>query len=225
MSAEETKFQEEAATGATSPRRPEGGSPGHAAPGDESSPGAGGADVPPVDPAAEPRVLDEDAELAETEVIDAEPEAPADPVADAEARAAEYLALAQRKQAEFENFRKRMQAQVGAAEARGVAKAAKALLAPLDHLGLALEAGGEHDVDEQWLKAVASVQDELRGALSRLGVEHFDPHGEAFDPTLHEAMATQPVEGAEPGTVAITYQPGYRLGDAVLRPARVVVAQ
>lgn len=162
--------------------------------------GAGGADVPPVDPEA------------------AEPE-PEPEVDDAEARAAEYLALAQRKQAEFENFRKRMSAQNAQAQDRGVARLAKELLAPLDHLALAVD-----HADETLRGPLESLRQEFLGALSRVGVESFAPQGEVFDPNLHEAMAQQPVEGAESGTVAEVYQVGYRLGDTVLRPARVVVA-
>jgi molecular chaperone GrpE len=61
-------------------------------------------------------------------------------------------------------------------------------------------------------------------ALQRAGIERYSPEGEPFDPTLHEAVAQQPVEGAEPGTVVEVFQSGYRMGDSVVRPARVVVA-
>jgi molecular chaperone GrpE len=57
-----------------------------------------------------------------------------------------------------------------------------------------------------------------------VGVEPFSPDGEQFDPQFHEAVAHQPVEGAESGTVAEVFQQGFRLGDSVLRPARVLVA-
>ena len=147
-----------------------------------------------------------------------EPDPPADPLAEAEAKAAEYFDLAKRKQAEFENFRKRMQAQSVQAESRGVARVAKELLAPLDHLGLAIE-----HADEGLKEPLQAVQREVFDALGRVGVESFDPTGEAFDPNVHEAMTQQPVEGAESGTVVSVYQRGYRIGDTVLRPARVVV--
>jgi molecular chaperone GrpE len=58
-----------------------------------------------------------------------------------------------------------------------------------------------------------------------MGIEEFSPEGERFDPNVHEAMAQQPVDGAEPGTVVEVYQRGYRMDGNVLRPARVVVAQ
>ena len=156
-------------------------------------------------------------ETLEEEAVE---EAASDPLAEAEARAQEYLELAQRKQAEFENFRKRMAAQGTQAEARGVARVAKELLAPLDHLALAVE-----HADDEHRPPLEALYQEFLTALGRLGVEAFAPLGEAFDPTLHEAMAQHPVEGAEPGTVAEVFQAGYRLNDTILRPARVVVAQ
>jgi molecular chaperone GrpE len=69
------------------------------------------------------------------------------------------------------------------------------------------------------------VRDELTAALGRAGIQAFSPEGEPFDPNEHEAMAQQPSEEAESGTVLEVYQQGYRAGGAVLRPARVVVAQ
>jgi molecular chaperone GrpE len=61
-------------------------------------------------------------------------------------------------------------------------------------------------------------------ALQRVGIERYSPQGEPFDPTRHEALAQQPVEGAQPGTIVEVYQQGYLLGEVVIRPARVVVA-
>ncbi len=148
-----------------------------------------------------------------------------DPLERAEARAQEYLDLAQRKQAEFENFRKRMTAQAGQAEERGVGRVARELLPALDHLELALAAAEQHAESADWVKGIRAVQDEFKTALGRVGIEAFAPLGEVFDPTEHEAMAQMPAQGHAPGTVAEVYQAGYRLGAAVLRPARVVVAQ
>ena len=73
-------------------------------------------------------------------------------------------------------------------------------------------------------RASAQIQDELVGALGRVGIQAYSPKGETFDPSEHEAMASQPVEGAEAGTVTEVYQQGYRINGTVLRPARVVVA-
>jgi molecular chaperone GrpE len=133
----------------------------------------------------------------------------------------EYLALAQRTQADFENYRKRMARENAAAVDRGVAKVAKELLPALDHLEIALKAAEGH---EDVVKGFVMVADELRTALARAGIEAFSPQGEPFDPNEHEAMASQPSEDAESGTVIEVYQQGYRLNGAVLRPARVVVA-
>ena len=133
----------------------------------------------------------------------------------------DYLALAQRTQADFENYRKRMARDNAAAVDRGMAKLAKELLPALDHLELALKAAEGH---EDVVKGFAMVAGELQAALARVGIQAFSPKGEVFDPNEHEAMASQPSEGAESGTVIEVYQQGYRINGAVLRPARVVVA-
>ncbi|HEX7292537.1 MAG TPA: nucleotide exchange factor GrpE [Conexibacter sp.] len=140
-------------------------------------------------------------------------------------KADEYLALAQRTQADFENFRKRMTRDVAAAEARGVGRLAKELLPALDNLGRALAAAeAEGEADGHLGTGVKLVQDELLAVLKRVGIEPFSPRGERFDPNEHEAMAQQPVEGTDAGTVVEVYQQGFRHGESVLRPARVVVA-
>jgi len=136
----------------------------------------------------------------------------------------DYLALAQRTQADFENYRKRVARESALAQERGVAKLAKELLPAIDNLDRALGAAAK---DDPLLDGVRLVRAELSAALARLGVESFSPLGETFDPAVHEAMATvpQPAEaGAASGLVVEVYQPGYRLGESVIRPARVVVA-
>ena len=140
----------------------------------------------------------------------------------AEDDAARYLELAKRTQADFENYRKRMARENAGAAERGAAKLARELLPALDHLELALKAATG---DEEVIKGFAMVRDELFAALRKSGIQSFSPEGEMFDPNEHEAMAQQPSEDAEPGTVLEVYQQGYRVGGAVLRPARVVVAQ
>ncbi|HEY3828140.1 MAG TPA: nucleotide exchange factor GrpE [Solirubrobacteraceae bacterium] len=133
----------------------------------------------------------------------------------------EYLALAQRTQADFENYRKRVARDSAAAQERGVAKLARELLPALDNLDRALEAAAEED---PLLEGVRLVRSELAAALGRVGIESFSPGGEQFDPEQHEAIVQRPVEGAERGSVAEVYQPGYRLNGTIIRPARVVVA-
>jgi molecular chaperone GrpE len=136
----------------------------------------------------------------------------------------DYLALAQRTQADFENFRKRAARDKADAADRGMGRLAKELLPALDHLELALRATEGHEGAEDVVKGFRLVHEELLGALERVGIQGFSPHGEPFDPNEHEAMAQQPAENAQPGTVIEVYQRGYRLNGQVLRPARVVVA-
>jgi molecular chaperone GrpE len=136
----------------------------------------------------------------------------------------EYLALAQRTQADFENYRKRVARESATAQERGAGGLAKELLPALDNLDRALDEAS--CADEPLLAGVRLVRSELGAALTRFGIESFSPKGEMFDPSLHEAMATlpQPPGGAASGTVVEVYQPGYRLGESIIRPARVVVA-
>ncbi len=158
----------------------------------------------------------------------AEPEVEVDPAVLREraAKADDYLALAQRTQADFENFRKRMARDVRAAEARGMSRLAKELLPALDNLDRAIAAVEASDDQEEHhlTKGIRLVQAELSSALGRGGIESYAAKGERFDPVHHEAVAQTPVEGAEAGTIVEVLQSGYRLNDLVLRPARVIVA-
>jgi molecular chaperone GrpE len=149
-------------------------------------------------------------------------EADLDELREKAAQRDEYLAIAQRTQADFENYRKRMTREVSLAEGRGVSRLAKELLPALDNLDRAIAAApaGQDNLTEGF----RLVHAELTAALARLGIEGYAPKGEPFDPNEHEAMAQHPVEGAASGTVVEVYQPGYRLNDTILRPARVVVA-
>jgi molecular chaperone GrpE len=135
----------------------------------------------------------------------------------------QYLALAQRTQADFENYRKRVAREAAAAQERGVGALARELLPALDNLDRALAAAA---TDDPLLEGVRLVRAELSAGLARVGIESFCPTGEPFDPELHEAVATaaQGEDGHASGTVVEVYQPGYRLGGSIIRPARVVVA-
>ena len=158
----------------------------------------------------------------------AEPAAPAEAVQqdldELQAKAAErdeFLSLAQRTQADFDNFRKRAAREQQVAERRGVSKVVRELLPALDNLERALAAT---KADDQLAEGIRLVQAELNAAMARVGIESFSPKGEPFDPTVHEAMATQPVEGIEAGTIVDVYQAGYTFGGDVIRPAKVIVA-
>jgi molecular chaperone GrpE len=143
------------------------------------------------------------------------------------AKADEYLDLAQRTRAEFENYRKRAVREAAAAQERGVNKLALELLPAIDNLDRALAHAASTECengDASLVHGIKHVHTDVLAALKRAGIEPFSPQGEAFDPQYHEAVAQQPLEGAEPGTVVEVYQRGYRRGESVLRPARVVVA-
>jgi molecular chaperone GrpE len=135
----------------------------------------------------------------------------------------EYLELAKRTKADFENYRKRMAAEVQAASARGKSEVAREVIDAVDNLERALEAGGKSADD--LAAGVQMVLNGLRETLSRHGVEAIDPAGEKFDPNLHEALSTVPAEGVELGHVVEVMQKGYRLNEQLIRPARVVVSE
>jgi molecular chaperone GrpE len=151
-------------------------------------------------------------------------------LSEAEKQRDEYLELAKRTKADFENFRKRMSSEVAAAGARGKAAVVGELVHVVDNLERALDAAGI-DADggaspeEPLAQGVLLTYREVCGALQRNEVEAVDPKGERFDPNLHEALSTQAADGAESGTVVEVVQKGYRLGEQLIRPARVVVAE
>ena len=137
----------------------------------------------------------------------------------------EYLELAQRTKADFENYRKRVAREATEALARGKADLARQLLPALDNLERALAAGEDAANHGALVEGVGMVRDELHSRLESAGVEAFDPTGERFDPQLHEALSMRPAEGTEPGVVLETVEKGYRLNGQVLRAAKVVVSQ
>ena len=215
----------------------------------EPAPEAAASDVeaptPTEEPAPEGPAPDAEApEAAATDAEAAEAEGPNEPNGDDDVRAVEtdldelvaraqerdeYLALAQRTQADFDNYRRRIARDIVSAEGRGVAKLAKSLLPALDNVERALAAADSHaDVapsgEKGLVEGIRLLHSELSAALARNGIESFRPTGEPFDPEQHEAMAQHPTEGAESGTVVEVYEPGYRMEGTVLRPARVVVA-
>jgi molecular chaperone GrpE len=143
-------------------------------------------------------------------------------LADAQRERDEYLELAKRTKADFENYRKRVAADVQAAAARGKAEVAREVIDAVDNLERALEAAdGSGD---GLASGVEMVLGSLRETLQRHGIEVVDPAGEKFDPNQHEALSTIPVEGTEGGTVVEVMQKGYRMDEQLLRPARVVVS-
>jgi len=190
-------------------------------------------DTPSEGEKQESEAADQDGERGADQDPDVAPAAAADVQVDIEAltakagKADEYLELAQRTKADFENFRKRAARDAALAQDRGVAKLAKELLPAVDNLDRAMQAAETHgngDGDGTLASGIKLVHADVIAALARVGIEPFSPEGEPFDPQHHEAIAQTPVEGAQSGTVVEVYQRGYRLGETVLRPARVVVA-
>jgi molecular chaperone GrpE len=199
-------------------------SPGADAPGDGRSSGGSQAPAPEASPDPVKDADGEGAGAVESPDGDAaEIEGDLDELVRIAAERDEYLALAQRTQADFENYRKRVARESSNAQGRGAVSLAKELFPALDNLDRALGAAAD---DDPLLEGVRLVRSELAAALARVGIESFSPVGERFDPALHEAMATteQPVDGAESGSVVEVFQPGYRLGSSIIRPARVLVA-
>jgi molecular chaperone GrpE len=149
-------------------------------------------------------------------------------------KADEYLVLAQRTKADFENYKRRAVREAGLAQERGVTKLAKELLPAIDSLVRAVHAADTFaagspeeaaaEAESQLASGIKLVHADVLAALARVGIEPFSPVGEQFDPQYHEAVAQHPVEGQASGTVVEVYQQGFRLGDTVLRPARVLVA-
>jgi molecular chaperone GrpE len=148
-----------------------------------------------------------------------------DELAEARRERDEYLELAQRTKADFENYRKRIAKETSEALVRGKADLARQLLPALDNLERALAAGGDASAHEALVEGVALVREELHSRLEGAGVEAFDPTGEKFDPQLHEALATKRDERIESGVILETVEKGYRLNGQVLRAAKVVVSQ
>ncbi len=190
---------------------------------------------------------DAEPEVVDAEVVDEGEQAASEVEIDLDALLAErtrerdeHLELAQRARADFENYRRRVKAEIAEAEQRGRASLARGVLPALDNLERALVAAGvdpagrpdprgeapseEVSARDALAEGVALVYRELGAALERSGVVAFDPVGERFDPAQHEAIATGQADGVENGTVLETLERGYRVDSQVIRPARVVVS-
>ena len=155
------------------------------------------------DPANEERALREKEEAEETE-----------------ASGEDYLALAQRIQADFENYRKRAAREAAVAGERAKSGLVRELLPIVDNLERALASAEEGE--QHLAEGVRLVHSELVAVLERNGVQPFDPVGERFDPSEHEALSVR--DEGESGVVLDVVEKGYRSNGTILRPARVVVS-
>ena len=160
---------------------------------------------------------------APAEEMKAEEEDPAQKALDeANAKAAEYLQLAQRVQADFENFRRRNETVRADAYADGRKDVAAVMLPVLDNLERAVEAAAGSP-DEALKNGVEMVLKQMTDAYGKLDVKPIDRMGEKFDPNLENAILQGTEEEGEPGTVCQVLQKGYMIGDKVLRHAMVKV--
>jgi molecular chaperone GrpE len=172
-------------------------------------------DEQPEDHARDPRARSADPEARSAAVEDD------DRLAAAQAKAQEHLNDLKRLAAEFENYKKRTAREQAALSARATEGLVKELLPIVDDLERALQAAEEHE-EAKLEEGVRLVHRQLASALEREGLAEIETEGK-FDPHVHEALLSQPSDAKE-GSVIEVLQKGYRLGDRVLRPARVVVA-
>ncbi|HVW89513.1 MAG TPA: nucleotide exchange factor GrpE [Gaiellaceae bacterium] len=156
------------------------------------------------------------------EPVETQEESVVDPLAEAEKQRDEYLDALQRLKAEFDNYRKRVARDQQELAARAAERLVSALLPVVDDLERALEAAAKHE-EATLEEGVRLVHRALADALAREGLAEIATDG-PFDPHTQEALLSQPSE-ADEGTVIQVLQKGYKLGERVLRPARVVVSK
>lgn len=143
---------------------------------------------------------------------------------EAQAQAATHLETAQRIQAEFENFRKRMAREQTDTIKRAGERIVLSLLPVVDNLERAVDHAVEQGVGAEFLAGVEMVLGQLRDILGKEGVEVVDPLGSLFDANLHQAVGQKEDPDVPEGTVVEVYQKGYAMHDRVIRSAMVVVA-
>ncbi len=169
----------------------------------------------PEDIPADDGAMDADAPAEEENPI-------AEALKTAEAKAEEYLNMAQRVQADFENYRRRTKATRAEAYEDGAREFIKLLLPVVDNLERALT---QESSDEGLLTGVRLVYKQLMEALEKRGVTVIDRMGEKFDPNLENAVMQGTSDEGEPGSVCAVLQKGYKMGDFVIRHAMVKVVQ
>ena len=143
---------------------------------------------------------------------------------EAQREAAEYRDRFLRSRAELETFRRRAAGDVERAREAGLDSAVLAVLTVFDDLGRALQAAETTDDPATIVPGVRAVRESLERSLENLDIRPVGEKGEPFDPNQHEALTAVPLaDGAEPGTIADVFQAGFRRGDRLVRPARVLV--
>ena len=131
-----------------------------------------------------------------------------------------------RVSADYQNYVRRSNQNIGSARDQLLMDIAKKLITGMDHFDRALEVDPESTSSKNLLEGMQIVRDELLRALEHFGIQRVTVHvGDAFDPTRHEALMRQATEGVAPDCVAVQLQPGYTLGEKIVRPAQVAVAE
>lgn len=171
------------------------------------------------EPLVEPEVTQETEEEIEQEIsLEEQLEA-------AKAEAEDYKDRWVRVNADFENARKRMAKQRSQSYQNATADLAEKILPVIDDFGRALENVPESIASDSWFEGIELVQRKLENILVSFEVKPIKAVGEQFDPNLHEAITAQPSEEHESGTVLKELQKGYMIGERVIRPSLVIVAQ
>ena len=139
-----------------------------------------------------------------------------------QAQAAEYKDGWQRAVADFQNYRKRVERENSGVYQNALAEIIKSYLPILDDLERALQS---RPADLAWVEGIELIYRKLQAILEAEGVKRIEAEGQVFDPNVHEAISQEPAEGQESGRVIAVVQNGYMLGERVIRPAIVRVAQ
>ncbi len=132
----------------------------------------------------------------------------------------DYLYL----RAEFDNFRKNAIKERSELIKYGSERMARELLDVVDTFDLALNSNVTSENLESFVKGVQMTATNLRTLLSRFGIQEIDPLGENFDPSVHEALGTEPTSAYPPGKIARVFKKAFKMHDRMIRPAQVVVA-
>lgn len=169
----------------------------------------------PVDDAAQDKAITQSVSVEEVELLTSQ-------LAESELRAAEYLEGWQRAQAEFANYKKRLERDNAAFREIARGDVIKRFLPVVDDLGRAL--ANRPSDEHAWVGGIELVYRKLLGILDSEGLKRIEADGKAFDPNLHEAISHEHNEDFESGQVISVVQQGYMLGDRVIRHAMVRVA-
>lgn len=177
------------------------------------------------DDAVEREAVDLEEAVADDESVPEEPPSLEEQLEAAHAEAAKNLDGWMRAQAEFSNARKRMEKQRAETYHNATADVVSRLLPVLDDFGRALDEVPADVAENSWLEGMDLVRRKLLGILDSFNVTSIQAVGQPFDPNLHEAIMQEPSEEYESGVVTKELQQGYKLGDRVVRPALVYVAE